>query len=178
MKYISSIFSTGAVRKTPKRIIKKILSEIDGDGGNGIIEFGSGKGEITAQLRQRSEGKMAKPPYYAFEIDERFAKELQSRLPDVDVISGDAFSFEHLIPDSFRPDYIISSIPLSFYPLTKRIEFIGRLKQRLNQNGKLIVLYHAFWLNSTFNKVIPGFKVRSFATIPPYFLMVYESKRD
>ena len=50
MKYISRILRTGAVRKTPEKIIQRILTEINPNDDAHILEFGAGNGEISQPL--------------------------------------------------------------------------------------------------------------------------------
>lgn len=175
MKYISRIFRTGAVRETPEKIIKKILSEIDKQGSVNIIEFGAGHGEITHPLAEQ----ITKRPgiaYYAFEIDQNFSRLLQTSLPDVKVVSEDAFDFERTIPPGFKADYIISSLPLSFYPKPNLSRFLQSMLERLNTHGKIIILFHAFWLIPIFRKQLKSIRIHRFNTFPPYFLLVFAKK--
>jgi phospholipid N-methyltransferase len=175
MKYIFSIFSTGAVRKTPKRIIDKILAEIDPQKTN-VIEFGAGKGEITERMVRLHSNKLP-VDYYAFEIDEKFAVSIQNSLPEIKVFKENAFHFDEYIPSDFRPDYIICSMPLSFYSRVKISSLLQKMKERLGENGKIIVLFHAFWLIPILRRRFKKAVIHRFATLPPYFLLVFDSGR-
>jgi phospholipid N-methyltransferase len=174
MKYISSIFSTGAVRETPKKVIKKILSEINKNNTASIIEFGAGKGEITKPVVQH----IAATPltYYAFEIDDKFSDLLQTSLRNIHVVSKDAFDFQKTLPSDFKADCIISSMPLSFYSKSTLSEFLMRIKERLNDNGKILILFHAFWMIPFLKKHFNPLIIYRFTTIPPYFLLVFEKE--
>ena len=147
MKYISRIFRTGAVRKTPEKIIQQILTEINLRDGVHILEFGAGNGEITQPLAEHILTQQ-NISYYAFEINATFSKQLQSLLPNIHVISKDAFEYENSIPAGFMADFIISSMPLSFYTKANLLRFLQTIRQRLNKNGKIIILFHAFLVNS------------------------------
>ena len=175
MKYISRIFSTGAVRETPEKIIKKILSEIDNPNSANIIEFGAGKGEITQPVFKHIAGK-TKATYHAFEIDKNFSALLKASLPAINVISEDAFEFEKSLSDDFKADYIISSMPLSFYSKPELIRFLQNVQERLNDTGKIIILFHAFWMIPFFRKQLRPIRIHRFNTLPPYFLLVFTKK--
>lgn len=177
MKYISRIFKTGAVRETPDKIIYKILSEVELRDTVHILEFGAGKGEITQPLAEHTTNKQ-KIIYYAFEIDKNFSRLLQSLLPNIHVVSEDAFNFEKSVPSNFKADYIISSLPLSFYPKANLIHFLKSIRQRLNKNGKVIILFHAFWLIPFFKKQFKSCRIHRFNTFPPYFLLVFTNNTD
>jgi phospholipid N-methyltransferase len=71
MNYLKNIFSTGAVRKTPLSILKKINSFINPDQQLSVIELGAGKGEITRSVLK----KISIPEtYLAFEIDKDYCR--------------------------------------------------------------------------------------------------------
>ena len=176
MKYISSIFSTGAVRKTPKRIVERILAEINFEKDNTFIELGAGNGEITIKVVEiKKQRQLTLRSYDAFEIDAKFSARLREKLPGINVITEDAFAFENVVDTQAKTDIIISSITLSFYPRPKIASLLERLKGQLAPNGKIIILYHAFWLTGMYKRILPGARVTHFATIPPYFLLVYNS---
>ena len=171
MKYISRILRTGAVRKTPGKIIERILAEIDLHGHVNILEFGAGNGEITQPLaRSFTQHHIS---YYAFEIDPVFSQQLQSLLPNIHVVSKDAFEFEKSIPAGFMADFIISSMPLSFYPKADLLRFLQNVRNRLNASGKIIILFHAFWLIPLLRKQFRSCRIHRFNTFPPYFLLVF-----
>jgi phospholipid N-methyltransferase len=175
MKYISRIFKTGAVRKTPSRVIRAILSEVKSADHVHIIEFGAGQGEITKPLAEEIASRKD-PVYFAFELDKNFSSLLKQDLQNVTVLAEDAFAYEDFIPDHFKADVIISSLPLSFYPRESLHQFLESLQLRLRQNGKLIILFHAFWLIPMFKRVFKAPGIRRFATFPPYFLLVFEKR--
>jgi len=174
MKYLSRILRTGAVRKTPEKIIQQILTEINLGGDMHILEFGAGNGEITQPLSQSLiQHKMS---YYAFEIDPTFSKQLRSLLPYIHVVSKDAFDFEKSIPNDFMADYIVSSMPLSFCSKPVLKGFLQNILKRLTENGKVIILFHAFWLIPLFRKQFRSCRIHRFNTLPPYFLLVFTHK--
>ena len=80
MSYLLNIFKTGAVGKTPDRIIKSIVKEIRINPGTTIVEFGSGRGEITEKLLN-SENTEEKIKYFGFEINEKMCADLIRRFP-------------------------------------------------------------------------------------------------
>lgn len=177
MSYTKKIFSTGAVRKTPKRIINRIVGEVDTTRNINVIEIGAGKGEITIPLKEKLETAQRNPgSVYAFEIDEIFSKELAENVNPVKVITASAFDLAKHLPEGFLANYIISSMPLSFYDRKAIKELLSGLDQLTNPGGKIIILFHAFWLIPFLKKTLPGSRVVSYATIPPYFLLIYEKK--
>lgn len=177
MSYTRKIFSTGAVRKTPNRIIDKIIGEVDTIRAVNVIEIGAGKGEITIPLKEKLElAQHSVASIYAFEIDDTFSKELAENVKPVNVITASAFDLAKHLPNAFQAEYIISSMPLSFYNRKEIKQLLTGLDQLTSPGGKIIILFHAFWLIPFLKKTLPGSRVISYATIPPYFLLIYEKK--
>lgn len=175
MSYISRIFRTGAVRKTPEKIIKRMLQEITPTPQTSVIEIGAGKGEITRPLLQKLyNGHTSEGHYFALEIDASFVEKLASFLPTKQIITASAFDFEAHIPHTLQADYIVSSMPLSFYSKNEIRELMHKMQSRLKPGGKIIILYHAFWLTPVLKKSLPRSQVNAFFTLPPYFLLIYQ----
>jgi phospholipid N-methyltransferase len=175
MNYLLKLYKTGAVRKTPERIIDRIVGELNKAEANvNIIELGAGRGEITSQVFKKL-GDNRTLDYYAFEIDEEACTYLKLEFPQVKISNQSAFDIAHETPQNFKADYIISSIPLSFYKKDKIEELLIGLERKLKEHGKIIILFSAFWLIPTLRKQLHG-RLISFLTFPPYFLFVYTKK--
>lgn len=172
MNYLTKLFRTGAVRKTPQRIISKIAGEVQQQTNPIIIEIGAGQGEITKTLVK----KTIAANYFAFEIDAGFSEKLRSSFPGIHVLQQDATHFQKADGGPAAIDYFISSIPLSFYKKAAIESLCKEAKEQLTQDGKIIILFTAFWLIPVLKKALPGIQVEPFATLPPYFLAVYQKK--
>jgi phospholipid N-methyltransferase len=178
MSYFSRIFSTGAVRKTPARVITRILGEIDAGPATEVLEIGAGKGEISHPLLQKLSADNKKVQLYALEINEEFAAQLQKQLPEAHVLTVSAFDLDDQLPANFNPHYIISSMPLSFYSKEEIMILLDKMKKRLRPGGKILILYHAFWLTKIFRKQLGKGRLRRFLTLPPYFLFSYQKEAN
>lgn len=171
MNYVLKLFSTGAVRQTPERIIKRITEEVDSSKRN-FVELGSGKGEITASIIKKLP-RNAKINYYAFEIEESFNTDLKEQFPKINVINESAFSFNDKIPSDIKIDYFLCSMPLSFYSNEEIQSLLESMKNRLSNGGKIIILFHAAWLKKLLKSCLPGAESYSYLSFPPYFLIIY-----
>lgn len=172
MNYLPKLFSTGAIRETPKKVLERITDEITPTLNPLVIEFGAGMGEITEPVLQKLGA--ATPEYYAFEIDEEAASLLKEKLPQVRVLSQSALDFERYIPRERQADYIISSMPLSFFKNDVLEPFLEAVKARLKPDGRFILIFSAAWMLPVFKKHFPTLKTQAFLTFPPYFMSVYE----
>jgi phospholipid N-methyltransferase len=174
MNYLPKLFSTGAIRETPKKVLERIAEEITPVTTHTpmVIEFGAGMGEITEPVLQKL-GSVS-PDYYAFEIDEEPCAVLKEKLPTVRVLQQSALDFEQYIPQGTQADYIISSMPLSFFKNDVLEPFLEAVKRRLKPEGKFILIFSAAWMLRVYKKHFPTLKTQAFLTFPPYFMSVYE----
>lgn len=136
-----------------------------------ILEFGAGRGEITGKIFGKRGGK--KIHYHAFELDQQYAAELRSRFPGITVFAENAFDFRKHLPATLKADHIICSIPLSFYGKGAAGRLASDMRAMLQKQGRIQVLFHAIWLMPALKRALPGSKLKTFATFPPYFLLEY-----
>lgn len=171
MTYISKLASTGALTKTPRRIIRQIGDLADDTNAPiRILELGAGKGEITKSLIAKFSNRIEE--YLAVEISAEFSEKLRHQYPMVKVVNDNALKFTGYI--SQPPNIIISSVPISFFEKSEQNQFIKQLKDSLAPMGKLIILFHAVWLCKRFKNLLPDSRIESYFHIPPYFLLSYQ----
>jgi len=173
MTYFSKLFSTGAIRKTPGSVIGAILAEVEPAPGVHMVEFGAGQGEITYPLA----GQLLAHPFRfsAFELDRRLGASLEQQLPCVNVHYEDAFEFPRFI-DPAAVDYFVCALPLSFFAAEKTRNLIGQMQKSLKPGGKIIIIFNAPWLAGIFRRLLPGGRLRVFATLPVYGMYVYRKR--
>lgn len=173
MRYVLKLFSTGALRKTPKKVMQALLKETEHSSYNTIVEIGAGKGELTAVLFNNN---ISFNKYHAFEIDSKACHYLSKEFPAIIVHQEDAFLFTKQLSITEKINLFLSSIPLSFYSQEKVIDMLMKVKDLLAANGKIVIIFSAVWLIPVLKKQLPGCKVTPFITFPPYFILKYEKK--
>lgn len=172
MNYFLKIFSTGALRKTPEKVIRHISCLLDNREKSVIVEFGAGKGEITKKILKEHQHNIKK--YYAFEFDSDLSQKLQAEIPQIKVFAKNAFEFDSFLNNRTNVDYFICSIPLSFYTVQKVEDLLKKMDQKLNPDGSIIIIFNAFWLLSTLKKAGGKITFNVFRTFPIYFLYHYQ----
>ncbi len=173
MKYFSKIGSTGAITRTPRRIMNRILSNIDKSAHLNILELGAGRGEITGEIFRHLAGKFNQ--FLAIEINAGFASELKNNFPGINVVTDNALYFPaHL---STKMDVIVSSIPVSFLQKEEQDTLIKLMAEHIQPHGRIIILFHARWLAKKFKEHLPGARIESFLHIPPYYLLTYTKQQ-
>ena len=168
MSYFRNIFTTGAITKTPKTVLKKILSEVPIENLNAIVELGAGKGEITRNIITKIKQECR---YVAFEINEQFASKLKRDFPQIEVLTKDALTFDTLINQ--KVDLLICSLPLSFFEKNVRKQLLEKIRDSVVVQGKVIILFHAFWIIPELKEVFPKYKLIRLFHIPPYYILTY-----
>lgn len=166
----------GAVSRSSKFVIKKVLEQIKKENIKNILEFGPGDGVLTTELLKKlsPNGKL-----FVVELDSNFVKELKeiddNRLVVIEGKMEDIVSH----PKKYGIDsveLIVSSIPFTFIKKEDREEVVNKTKKLLVHNGQFII-FHQYSLIMKkilvkyFRKVDSFFEPRNFL---PCFVMVGE----
>jgi 16S rRNA A1518/A1519 N6-dimethyltransferase RsmA/KsgA/DIM1 with predicted DNA glycosylase/AP lyase activity len=176
MHYFFRIFNSGAIRKTPKKVLDAVVAEINVSNSLDldIIEVGAGNGEITAIILKKA--KNTELNYHAFEIDKHCCIKLKTLFPKICVYEANALNFKNEITKPIKVDAFISSIPLSFHNKTILKTFFMNIKSSMRKNGKAVLVFSAPWLIPFLKKQLPSLKVQAFKTFPLYFVAVYQHR--
>lgn len=169
MSYFKNIFTTGALTKTPSRVLQRIINEIVVPDPALVIELGAGKGEITENILSKLNKPL--PPYFAFEINKDFASELRKNFKNITVLEEDALNFAKFVPNG--ADLIICSLPLSFFSKKNINSLLEKIKQKTLPGGKAIILFHAFWMIPKLQKMLTRSKLIKMPHLPPYYILIY-----
>jgi len=172
MNYFLRLLTSGAIRKTPKQVLDVVVAELVFAKTINIIEAGAGHGEITSLVLERTTG-VQELNYYAFEIDEHACAYLKQTFSNIHVLPESAFNLDGAIPAHTKATLFISSVPLSFYKRAVLKTFFSTIKNRLEKNGKIIIVFSAPWLIPFLKRHLPGLKIKSFLTFPFYFVGIY-----
>ena len=170
MSYILKIFKTGAISKSPRSVINKIVLNTKHKKINSILEFGAGKGEITEAILSSVSDFTT---YDAFELDKTCVHYLSSTFKSINIINKNALHFTESVNNKY--DLIICSLPLSFFSETEREKFYADLKNYINKDGTLIILFTAFWLKKQLSFSFKNSEINKASNIPPYFILTYKN---
>lgn len=129
--------AVGAVLPTSSITARKMAGLIDQTSGDPVLELGPGTGVITKAILEHG----VKPDrLYSVEYSDNFVGDLRADFPDVNVLQGDAFELDDVLPDlgEQKFDTVISGIPLLNFSLAQRIELLNDLLDRLNPGRPVI----------------------------------------
>lgn len=166
----------GAISRSSKYVVKKVLKNLEGMKLKKIIEYGPGDGVLTHHLLDLldKDGKIL-----LVELEPSFVKKLQAiRDERVEVVEGkiedvsgglSGYGFEHA-------DLIVTSIPFSLIKPSDRELVVKHSYESLRRAGKLIVFHQYSTLMQKeilkyFEKVETRFEPRN---LFPCFIMSAE----
>ena len=117
-----------------RRLCNKMLSGIDFDTANVIVELGAGTGPVTKLLLER-----IKPhtQLLVIEIEPEFCARLRQRFPTANIVEGDASKLDQLLAERgvTKVDHIVSGLPLPSFPETLRRAVLGTAMKMLGGDG-------------------------------------------
>ncbi len=164
----------GAFFSTTKQVTKKMLDNINFQEAKILVEYGPGKGGITKHLlKQMQEDAVL----YVFEVNKDFITDLL-RVNDkrLVIVNEDAYNARTILKNRYKidkVDYVISTIPFTFFDRRKRKRIITKTYNLLNENGKFItcqysvLIYHL--IKQRFNQTRV---MAAVLNIPPAIILI------
>lgn len=123
-----------AVAPSGRQLARLITDQIEPESGL-VLELGPGTGAFTAELIAKG---VPASKIYAVEMDDRLARLLSERFPDVNVITADAFQLPRdglALPDGFAA--AISGLPILAMSVQDRGRVLTGVFRRLRPAGAL-----------------------------------------
>ncbi len=148
------------------------MKKIDFDKANILIEYGPGNGVITKQLLNQMKKDST---LFVFETNKQFINSLtkinDSRLV---IIHSDAEKARMILKNRYRVeevDYIISTIPFTFFNSRKRRRIIFRSYSMLKEKGKFITCQYSWLIYSLVKQKFAASTITAtLLNIPPAFI--------
>ena len=163
----------GAMAPSSRFLAKKMLKNIDFSTVKTLVELGPGTGVFTKEIIQ----KMAPDAILlVFELNDNFYESLKNLIHDsrVHLIHDSAEKIKHYLTEKQldKTDYIISSLPLSNFPLTLRQTILEESKQALTENGKYIQFQYSLQNKRQINRIFPEIDIEfTPLNFPPAFVL-------
>ncbi|WP_339880699.1 methyltransferase domain-containing protein [uncultured Algoriphagus sp.] len=171
LELYSNLSTTGAVTFSSKTLVKKMLTHVDFKGAKLIIELGGGDGSITKGIVNMLDPDTE---LLVFEISKSFCESMEKQFPQKNVrIINDSAENIGLYIEGKKADYVLSSLPFSFFSPDVRDQILSQSKTALTQSGYFIQGCYSYLLKNLFKKhfgnVSTSFTLKN---IPPAFVMV------
>ncbi|MFC5623475.1 class I SAM-dependent methyltransferase [Algoriphagus winogradskyi] len=171
LELYSNLGTTGAVTFSSKTLVKKMLTHVDFKGAKLIIELGGGDGSITKGIVS----KLAPDAeLLVFEISKSFCESMEKEFPqkNVRIINDSAENIGRYI-EGRKADYVLSSLPFSFFSPELKDQILSQAKISLSQSGQFIQICYSYLLKNLFKKHFSSVNTSfTLKNIPPAFVMV------
>lgn len=175
-RFISQFFSEkkqiGAISPSSRFLADKMLENITFSKANVIVELGPGTGVFTQKILEQMEPNAT---LLVFELNNDFFKQLSSSIKDQRVIlihdSAEKLNHYLLKHNISEVDYVVSSLPLSNFPLRFILRLLRAMQGTLSQEGKFIQFQYSLQSKKTIEHVFKSVSI-SFTplNIPPAFV--------
>ena len=171
LELYTNLSTTGAVAFSSKTLVKKMLAHVDFKEAKLIIELGGGDGSITKGIVDKLSPDTE---LLVFEISKSFCTSMEKLFPqdNVRIINDSAENIEKYL-DGRKADYVLSSLPFSFFAPEVRDRILSQSKSALTQSGSFIQGCYSYLLKNLFKKHFGKINVSfTLKNLPPAFVMV------
>jgi phospholipid N-methyltransferase len=154
----------GSVIPSSPFLVNNLMNQVDWKRARVLVEYGPGVGTITREIlkRMRPDATLV-----VVELNDDFVEYLGNNIldPRLRVVHGSAADVRRILTEeNLAPaDYIISSIPFSLMPDSKRLEILAESRQALKSHGSMLVFQYTRavlpYLQSSFSSVEQGFQL-------------------
>lgn len=108
-EFVRSPVHTAALFPSLPPLCRQAIAPLPQQGEPVVVDLGAGTGSVTEAIQERLQGRGR---HIAVEFNERMAKVLADRFPDVEVVCDDAqHVVDGLLADGVRADLSVSGLP-------------------------------------------------------------------
>ena len=172
---IKNIKTVGTITRSSRFLCKDMISHVDFNTAENIVEMGAGDGVITKHIlsAMRPEAQLL-----TFEILPRMFERL-NEIPDprMHAVQDSVEKIgEYLAQyDMDRADAIISAIPFVAFPEELTYSILHECKKHLKPGGKYIQVHYSLLTKKIYKEVFGNVKVHfTPLNVPPAFVLVSE----
>ena len=174
---IKNIKTVGTVTRSSKFVCKSMISHIDFDNAETIVEMGAGDGVITKHIlrKMKKDSKLL-----SFEINEVFCEKIREiKNPKLYLAEDSAENLrKHL--DKLKidqVDFIISALPFVAMPDDLSYRIVEEAHKALKPGGLYIQLHYSLLTQKMYKNVFGNIDINfEPRNIPPAFILVSEKK--
>jgi len=165
--FAKNLFTTGALAETSRRVEIEICKFIDQKNDLVVVEFGMGHGNITKEILSNLSPNSK---VFGFEINKDFCDFVQNNLFDsrLQVINDSAENVKKYI--SKDVDYIVASLPFSFFSKEKSYSILSDSYDVLKKNGIYSQVLYTVHNRKKFQNVFDECSTIKLSSFPPEYI--------
>jgi phospholipid N-methyltransferase len=144
-KFLRKPITTGAVAPSSVYLAERITSGMGLEEANTVVELGPGTGAFTGAIVRRSKPGAR---LVAVELDPNFARRVQERFPEVNVLNIHAEDLPKHLGDTPCVDSIVSGLPWAAFDADLQSRILRSVCAVLRPGGRFATFAyaHAAWL--------------------------------
>jgi len=164
IEFAKNIATVGAFKETSTKVEREICAQLSAEKPLHIVEFGMGHGNITRAILDRISPEST---VQSFEINKEFCEHVRQNITDtrLDIINESAEDFKKHVSTSV--DYIITSLPFSFFSKEARHKLLTDSYEVLHQGGCYSQILYAKWASKPLKVVFDKVESTAIAGLPP-----------
>ncbi|MBB2946660.1 phospholipid N-methyltransferase [Actinoplanes lutulentus] len=184
LEFVRDPMTVAAVAPSSPALAEVVTSTVPRTGSPVVVELGPGTGPFTAAIQERLAGRGR---HLAVELNPRFAEQLATRYPAVDVVTANAAGLGAVLAGRGiqHTDVVVSGLPWAAFGEEQQGDMLSGVADVLGPHGVFTTFayVHARWspparrllrsLRSRFDEVVISRTV--WANVPP--ALVYVCRR-
>lgn len=167
LAFTKNLFTTGAIRETTNLVEIEVCKHLPTDKTINVVEFGIGHGNITKKILEKisPESKL-----YAFEVNKQFCEHVRENIKDdrLIIINDGAQNIKDHI--EFKIDFVIATIPFSFFSKEKAAAIIQGSYDLLKDGGYYSQALYTKFNFKKFQKVFSNAELIQVNKLPPEYV--------
>ncbi|MEV0972109.1 class I SAM-dependent methyltransferase [Microtetraspora glauca] len=143
-EFLRAPLTVGAVAPSGRTLAELVTAPVPRDGDPVVVELGPGTGAFTAAIQQRLDGRGR---HVAVEVNERFARRLAARYPQVDVVVADARELREVLV-ARQANVIVSGLPWAAFAASTQDDLLAAVTDVLAPHGAFTTFAYTYtrWL--------------------------------
>ncbi|MCL2287244.1 MAG: methyltransferase domain-containing protein [Firmicutes bacterium] len=174
LQYFFKPRTVGAVLPSSRYLAEKMVSGIDFDNANCIVEYGAGTGVFTDKiLRMRSPATLV----ILFEMNNTFCRDLKEKYgnrPNLHIVNGSAQNVGQYLQKYGveRVDYVVSGLPFASLPQDVSNKILTETKKWLKPSGVFITFQYTLLKMDLLGRFFDKIEIeREFRNVPPAYVL-------
>ncbi len=168
---IKQLKTTGTITRTSKKTCQKMVSYLDFENADVIVELGAGDGVITKHILKKMKPNTK---LIVFEVLEQFCDKLREIDDDRLIVVQDSAENlpKYLKENGFEKAHdVLSAIPFVVLEDDLAEKILKTVRDNMRKDGILVQLHYSTLAKKIYEKVFKSVKVQFFPmNIPPAFI--------
>lgn len=128
--------TVAAIHPSSQDLVNAVLSPIEGDSNEAILEVGVGTGALTRGILERYGQQCT---YLGLEIEETLRNATKSRFPYLNIVLESAANLETILDrEGFLPTCIVASLPWTLFSPIERMWILRSIANALPEGGRFL----------------------------------------